>query len=57
MNDPLKSNNIYDHPTWRKVQYLTDIRKLCSHKKDREPTIEEVRELISGVNEIIKKVF
>lgn len=57
MNDPLKSNNIYDHPTWRKVQYLTDIRNLCSHKKDREPTMEEVRELISGVNEIIKKVF
>lgn len=57
MNDPLKSNNIYDHPTWRKVQYLTDIRNLCSHKKDREPTQEEVRELISGVNEIIKKVF
>ena len=57
MNDPLKSNNIYDHPTWRKVQYLTDIRNLCSHKKGREPTTEEVRELISGVNEIIKKVF
>ena len=57
MNDPLKSNNIYDHPTWRKVQYLTDIRNLCSHKKDREPTEEEVRDLISGVNEIIKKVF
>jgi hypothetical protein len=57
MNGPLKNNNIYDLPTWRKIQYLGDIRNLCSHKKDREPTEEEVKELISGVNEIIKKVF
>ncbi|MCD6452824.1 MAG: hypothetical protein J7K77_00795 [Dehalococcoidales bacterium] len=57
MNDPLKSNNIYDVPIWRKIQYLADIRNLCSHKKDREPTEAEVKELISGVNEIIKKVF
>ena len=57
MNELLKNNNIYDLTTWRKVQYLVDIRNLCSHKKGREPTMEEVRELISGVNEIIKKVF
>ena len=57
MNDALKDNNIYDIPTWRKIQYFGDIRNLCSHKKDREPTEEEVRDLISGVNEIIKKVF
>jgi len=57
INDILKSNNIYDIPTWRKIQYLYDIRTLCSHKKKREPTENEVRELISGVNEIIKKVF
>ncbi len=57
MNEPLKNNNIYDMPICRKIQYLGDIRNLCSHKKDREPTEEEVKELISGVNEIIKKVF
>lgn len=57
MNEPLKNNNIYDIPTWRKIQYLADIRNLCSHKKEREPTEGEVKELISGVNEIIKKVF
>jgi hypothetical protein len=57
INDVLKSNNIYDIPTWRKIQYLYDIRTLCSHKKKREPTEEEVTELISGVNEIIKKIF
>ncbi len=57
MNDALKNNNIYDIPTWRKIQYLGDVRNLCSHKKDREPTEAEVKELISGVNEIIKTVF
>jgi len=57
MNNALKSNNIYDMPTWRKIQYLGDVRNLCSHKKDREPTEVEVRELISGVNEVVKKVF
>jgi len=57
MNEPLKNKNIYDITTWRKIQYLADVRNLCSHKKDREPTAEEVRELISGVNEIIKRVF
>jgi hypothetical protein len=57
INDPLKDNNIYDIPTWRKIQYLADIRNLCSHKKETEPTKEQVGELISGVNEIIKTIF
>jgi len=57
MNDHLKNNNIYDIPIWRKIQYLADIRNLCSHKKDSEPTEEQVKELISGVNEVIRKIF
>ncbi len=57
MNEPLKGNNVYDLAIYRKIQYLGDIRNLCSHKKDREPTEAEVRELISGVNEIIKTIF
>lgn len=57
MNDPLKNNDIYGMPTWRKIQYLADIRNLCTHKKGTEPTKEQVRELISGVSEIIKTTF
>ena len=57
LNDPLKSKGVYDTPTWRKIQLLADIRNLCSHKKDREPTDAEVVELISGVNWVIKSVF
>ncbi len=57
MNNPLKGDEIYDLQTWKKVEYLGSIRNLCSHKKEREPTEEEVKELISGVNKIIKEVF
>ncbi|MFA4835431.1 MAG: hypothetical protein WC749_05100 [Dehalococcoidia bacterium] len=57
MNDPLKNNGVYDTPQWRKIQLLADIRNLCSHQKSTEPTEEQVDELISGVNSIIKAVF
>jgi hypothetical protein len=57
LNDPLKNKGVYDNPTWRKIQYLADIRNLCSHKKDQEPTNDEVVELISGVNWVIKSIF
>ncbi len=57
LNDPLKNVGVYDNPTWRKIQLLADIRNLCSHKKSREPTDDEVVELISGVNWVIKSIF
>lgn len=57
LNDPLKNTNIYDVPTWRKIQLLGDIRNLCSHQKGAEPTKQQVEELIAGVNTIIKTVF
>jgi len=57
LNDLLKGNGILDVPTWRKVQYLGDIRNLCSHKKGQDPSEDQVRALISGVNEIIKTMF
>lgn len=57
LNDPLKNANIYDVPTWRKIQLLGDIRNLCSHQKGADPTKQQVEELIAGVNTIIKSVF
>ena len=57
MNNLLKSNEIYDLPTWKKVEYLGSIRNLCSHKKEREPKKEEVEELIAGVNKVIKETY
>ena len=57
LNDPLRTGGVYDMPTWRKIQLLGDIRNLCAHRKGTDPTKEQVEELISGVNSIIKAVF
>lgn len=57
LNDPLKNAGVYDTPMWRKIQLLADIRNLCSHQKATEPTAEQVDELITGVNAVIKSVF
>lgn len=56
-NDVLKDANVYDIPTWRGIQRLTDIRNLCAHPGDREPTKEEVDELVRGVEHITKTIF
>ncbi len=56
-NDVLKNANVYDTPTWRGIQRLTDIRNLCAHPGDRNPTKEEVDELIRGVERITKTIF
>lgn len=57
LNDPLKSAGIIDTPTWRKISFLSDIRNICSHKKDVEPTKEQVDELIAGAEWLTKNVF
>ncbi len=57
LNDPLKKEGVIDVPAWRKIAYLADIRNICSHKKDAEPTKEQVTELIDGANWLIKNVF
>jgi hypothetical protein len=53
----LKENNIIDTAKWRFIQHLGDIRNLCDHNKEREPTNEDVLELIEGVEKVIKTVF
>jgi hypothetical protein len=57
LNDMLKSNDIYDVATWRFIQRLGDLRNLCDHFKEREPTKEEVQDLISGTDKIIKTIY
>ncbi len=48
-NNQLKSEAILDVPVWRQIQLLADIRNLCDHDKKKEPTREEVEDLIKGV--------
>lgn len=56
-NQALKDNGILDLPNWRQIQRLGDIRNYCSHKKERDPTYDEVEQLIKGVNKIINTIF
>jgi hypothetical protein len=56
LNDPLKAASIIDTPTWRRISFLSDIRNLCSHKKDDDPTKDQVEDLIRGAEWLTKNV-
>jgi len=55
--EDLKKNDVLDIPNWRFLQHLTDIRNLCDHKLDREPTKEDVIALLEGVKKAIKTIY
>ena len=57
LNDLLKDKGVLDIPTWRFVQHLGDLRNLCDHKRDDDPTKQQMQELIEGVRKITKTVF
>lgn len=56
-NEALKSNGVIDIPMWRHIQRLGDIRNMCVHSKDRDPTSNEVEDLIRGVERVTGTVF
>jgi predicted transcriptional regulator len=56
-NELLKQNNVIETSQWRFVQLLGDIRNLCDHGKQKEPTAADITDLIDGVNKILKTVF
>ena len=53
-NDLLKDDDIIDIPIWQRIKYLNELRILCCHNKERDPSPDEVDELISGVDKAIK---
>jgi hypothetical protein len=56
-NDLLKNGSVLDVPAWRNIQRLGDLRNLCDHNKHRDPTREEIQELIDGVEKLTKTLF
>lgn len=56
-NEFLKAEKVIDTVGWRRIQGLADIRNLCDHAKDREPTIEDIEDLVSGVERVLKTVL
>ena len=57
LNETLKAGDILDIPIWRHIQRLADIRNLAAHAKDRDPTHDEIQDLLSGARRIISSVF
>lgn len=57
LNNALKEARVYDVPRWRQIQRLGDIRNLCGHDAEREPTSEDVEELIRGTEKVVATVF
>jgi hypothetical protein len=56
-NEALKADGVVDTPVWRHIQHLGDVRNMCVHSKDREPTAEEVEDLIRGVERLTGTLF
>ena len=56
-NQMLKDGGVIDTLKWRFIQHLSDLRNLCDHSKDRDPSKEEVKDLIDGVKKVIKTLF
>jgi hypothetical protein len=57
LNDLLKDANLIAIPQWRSIQHLADIRNLCDHNKSKDPTLEELEDLLDGVRKTTKTLF
>ena len=57
LNEALKSKSIIDVPQWRFISMLADIRNICDHVRGREPSDQQIDDLIGGVDRILKTVF
>lgn len=57
LNQALRDNDTITVPQWRFIQHLADIRNICDHAKGREPTKEEIEDLLLGTEKVLKTVF
>jgi len=56
LNELLKNSSIIDVPEWRKISLLADLRNLCDHHKGKDPTEEQVSDLIDGTAKVLKTI-
>ncbi len=57
LNEALKKEGVIDVPIWRSVQRYADIRNLAVHNKQRDPSAEEIEELLAGAQRTVKTLF
>jgi len=53
----LRDKKVTTLPQWRFIQHLADIRNICDHAKGREPKKDEIQDLLSGAEKVLKTVF
>ena len=56
-NNTLKDDSVIEIKDFRFIQHLADIRNLCDHDKEKEPKKEDVRDMIDGVEKIVKTIL
>jgi hypothetical protein len=56
LNQLLRDNSVIDVPQWRHITMLADVRNICDHNKQKEPTDQQVSDLIDGTDKVIKTV-
>jgi len=56
-NEILKNSSVIETAAWRHIQLLGDLRNLSDHNKEKEPTKEQINDLIDGVVKIVKTLF
>jgi hypothetical protein len=56
-NEALKKAAVYDFPTYRLIVTLADLHQLCLKEKKREPSQDEIEDLIAGTDKVIKTIF
>ncbi len=56
-DNALKEANVIDTSQWRSIQQLGDVRNMCAHDKESDPTADQVKDLLMGVSKVIKTVF
>jgi len=57
LNDALKGASVIDVAQWRFHQHLADIRNLCDHNKAADPSSDQVKDLIDGVDKVVKTLY
>ena len=56
LNEAIKVGGVIDIPQWRHITLLGDIRNICDHNKQREPTEQQVSDLIDGTDRVMKTI-
>ena len=56
-NQALKDKDSITVSQWRYIQHLADIRNLCDHAKGKEPEKDELDDLLSGTDKVLKTIF